>query len=109
VAGIGRATALPFAGEGAKLSIADMPEDGGRPTVHLLKEKGGEAIFVKIEPLSHLRKMLLSPLILLTTAACAGTMERTWTKVPTLVFVPQRTTHEYRRHARRLISGIAPY
>jgi NAD(P)-dependent dehydrogenase (short-subunit alcohol dehydrogenase family) len=87
VAGIGSATALTFAREGAKLIMADMHGDGGRPTGHLLKENGGEAIFVKIEPHSSLRKMLLSPLIFLTTAACAGTMERTWTKVPAFVFV----------------------
>ena len=32
--GIGRATALTFAREGAKLIIADMNEDGGQQTVH---------------------------------------------------------------------------
>ena len=35
----------------------------------------------------HHSKMLLSLLLLLTTAACAGSMERTWTKIPALVFV----------------------
>jgi NAD(P)-dependent dehydrogenase (short-subunit alcohol dehydrogenase family) len=45
--GIGRATALTFAREGAKLVIADMNEEGGQQTVHLITEKGGEAIFVK--------------------------------------------------------------
>src|SRR2546426_5771120 len=43
--GIGRATALTFAREGAKLVIADMNEDGGQQTVHLITEKSGEAIF----------------------------------------------------------------
>ena len=33
--GIGRATALTFAREGAKLVIADMNEEGGQQTVHL--------------------------------------------------------------------------
>ena len=47
--GIGRATALAFAREGAKLIIADMNEDGGHQTVHLITEKGGEAIFVKTD------------------------------------------------------------
>jgi len=47
--GIGRATALTFAREGAKLVIADMNEDGGQQTVHLITEKGGEAIFVKTD------------------------------------------------------------
>ncbi len=32
--GIGRATALAFAREGAKLVIADMNEEGGQQTVH---------------------------------------------------------------------------
>ena len=44
--GIGRATALVFAREGAKLVIADMDEDGGRQTVHSITEQGGEAVFV---------------------------------------------------------------
>ena len=47
--GIGRATALTFAREGAKLVIADMNEDGGQQTVHLITEKGGEATFVKTD------------------------------------------------------------
>src|SRR6266850_1405257 len=47
--GIGRATALTFAREGAKLVIADMNEDGGQQTVHMITEKGGEAIFVRTD------------------------------------------------------------
>jgi NAD(P)-dependent dehydrogenase (short-subunit alcohol dehydrogenase family) len=44
--GIGRATALTFAREGARLIIADMNVDGGQQTVHLITENGGEAVFV---------------------------------------------------------------
>jgi NAD(P)-dependent dehydrogenase (short-subunit alcohol dehydrogenase family) len=47
--GIGRATALTFAREGAKLVVADMNEEGGQQTIHLIMEKGGEAIFVKTD------------------------------------------------------------
>ena len=47
--GIGRATALTFAREGAKLIIADMNEDGGQQTVHMITENGGEAIFVRTD------------------------------------------------------------
>src|SRR6266699_6797246 len=47
--GIGRATALTFAREGAKLVIADMNEDGGHQTVHMITENGGAAIFVKTD------------------------------------------------------------
>jgi len=47
--GIGRATALTFAREGAKLVIADMNEEGGQQTVHMITENGGEAIFVQVD------------------------------------------------------------
>ncbi len=47
--GIGRATALTFAREGAKLIIADLNEDGGQQTVHMIAEHGGEATFVQVD------------------------------------------------------------
>ena len=47
--GIGRATALTFAREGAKLILADMNEDGGQQTVHMITENGGEATFVQVD------------------------------------------------------------
>lgn len=47
--GIGRATALTFAREGAKLVIADMQEDCGRQTAHMISENGGEATFVQVD------------------------------------------------------------
>jgi NAD(P)-dependent dehydrogenase (short-subunit alcohol dehydrogenase family) len=47
--GIGRATAFAFAREGAKLIIADMQEDGGHQTVHMITEQGGEAIFIQVD------------------------------------------------------------
>ena len=48
-AGIGRATALFFAKEGAEVVVADCdPEEGAR-TVRLIKENGGVAIFVQVD------------------------------------------------------------
>ena len=47
--GIGRATALTFAREGAKLVIADMNDNGGQQTVHMITESGGEATFVPVD------------------------------------------------------------
>ncbi len=46
--GIGRATALAFAREGAKLVIADMNAEGGEQTVHMITENGGAATFVQV-------------------------------------------------------------
>jgi NAD(P)-dependent dehydrogenase (short-subunit alcohol dehydrogenase family) len=47
--GIGRATALAFAKEGAKVVIADIVVAGGEETVRIIKGAGGEAIFVKTD------------------------------------------------------------
>jgi NAD(P)-dependent dehydrogenase (short-subunit alcohol dehydrogenase family) len=47
--GIGRATALVFAREGAKVVVADVVVDGGEETVRQIKAAGGEAIFVKAD------------------------------------------------------------
>src|SRR5215831_15667017 len=47
--GIGRATALTFAREGAKLVIADINEEGGQQTVHMITEHGKKAIFVRTD------------------------------------------------------------
>jgi NAD(P)-dependent dehydrogenase (short-subunit alcohol dehydrogenase family) len=47
--GIGRATALAFMREGARLMIADINEAGGRETVDLVVKGGGEALFTKAD------------------------------------------------------------
>jgi NAD(P)-dependent dehydrogenase (short-subunit alcohol dehydrogenase family) len=47
--GIGRATSLAFANEGAKVVIDDINVKGGEETVRLIKEAGGEAVFVKAD------------------------------------------------------------
>lgn len=47
--GIGRATALAFSREGAKVVIADVLVEGGEETVGMIKGAGGEAMFVKTD------------------------------------------------------------
>jgi NAD(P)-dependent dehydrogenase (short-subunit alcohol dehydrogenase family) len=41
--GIGRATAILFAREGAKVCVSDIVDDGGKTTVDMIKAEGGEA------------------------------------------------------------------
>ena len=44
--GIGRASALAFAREGARLVVADVDVEGGQRTCRLIEQAGGEAVFV---------------------------------------------------------------
>lgn len=47
--GIGKAISLLYAKEGAKIVVSDIDDRGGNETVSEVKEKGGEAIFVKAD------------------------------------------------------------
>src|SRR6266487_5664459 len=47
--GIGRASALKFAHEGAKVIVSDIVAEGGNETVRLIREAGREATFVKTD------------------------------------------------------------
>ena len=47
--GIGKAIALLFAKEGAKVIVSDMNEIGGNQTIYEIKQSGGEAIFVQAD------------------------------------------------------------
>jgi len=47
--GIGRAIAVLFAEEGARVAVADVNADGGRETVREIEGAGGEAFFLKTD------------------------------------------------------------
>ena len=47
--GIGRATALLFAREGAAVAVADLDEAGGQAIAHKIVREGGQAIFVRCD------------------------------------------------------------
>lgn len=47
--GIGRASAQLFARHGAKVAVVDMQVDGGEETVELIRQAGGEAIFIRTD------------------------------------------------------------
>lgn len=47
--GIGRATALLYAAQGAKVVISDVDEKGGNESVQEIKSRDGDAIFVKTD------------------------------------------------------------
>ena len=47
--GMGRVASTLFAGEGARVVVADWSEDGGRETVAAIEAGGGQAAFVKVD------------------------------------------------------------
>lgn len=47
--GIGKASALAFAREGAKVVVADIVVDAGEQTANAIMESGGEATFIKAD------------------------------------------------------------
>ena len=47
--GIGRASALTFAREGAKVAVADKLVDGGQETVRMVEAAGGTASFIEVD------------------------------------------------------------
>ena len=47
--GIGRATAIAFSRQGAKVVAADVATEGGEETVGIIQDSGGDAIFVKAD------------------------------------------------------------
>ena len=50
--GIGRSVAILYAAEGANTVVSDIHEDEGEETVELIKQKGGEACFVRADSAS---------------------------------------------------------
>jgi meso-butanediol dehydrogenase / (S,S)-butanediol dehydrogenase / diacetyl reductase len=94
--GIGRAAAILFAEEGARLVLADQDEEGGETTAECIRRQGGEAIFVKTnliaaDQVEYLVKMSLTTFsqinILYNNAAInhfaniVDTQEYDWDKV----------------------------
>ncbi len=47
--GIGRASCMAFAAEGAKVVVVDISIDGGEQTASRVRQNGGEAIFVRAD------------------------------------------------------------
>ena len=47
--GIGRATVLTFARQGARVVVADIAVKGGKETVRLVEDAGGEAVFIEAD------------------------------------------------------------
>jgi NAD(P)-dependent dehydrogenase (short-subunit alcohol dehydrogenase family) len=47
--GIGRAAAIAFAREGARVAVCDKAEDGARSTVETINQQGGQSISIAVD------------------------------------------------------------
>ena len=94
--GIGRAAALVFAREGAKIILADVVVEGGQETVQMVREAGGSATF--IEDARRVRKMFGGGMRQAGIIAAAGLVALDET-LPLLA--------EDNRRAHELASGLA--
>ena len=47
--GFGRAGAMTFAREGAKVAVADMNAETGNAVVKAIRDAGGEAVFIRAD------------------------------------------------------------
>ena len=47
--GIGRATALAFARQGAHVAVADIDQQGGHDTTRMIDDLGGQAIAIRCD------------------------------------------------------------
>jgi NAD(P)-dependent dehydrogenase (short-subunit alcohol dehydrogenase family) len=58
--GIGRASAILFAEEGANVVVVDIAPKGGKETVEMIRHKAGEAIFVEadVSKAADVKKMI---------------------------------------------------
>ena len=69
--GIGRATSVAMARNGAKVAVADVNEEGGRETVDAIEKAGGEAIFVRADVTSGTDVQAM----IRTTVECFGRLD----------------------------------
>jgi NAD(P)-dependent dehydrogenase (short-subunit alcohol dehydrogenase family) len=71
--GIGRASALAFAKEGARVMVVDLSVDGGETTVKMIRKAGGEADFDKtdVSKTADVQKMVEKTVALYGRLDCA--------------------------------------
>lgn len=79
--GIGRATAVLLAKEGAKVAVVNRVPAGGRKTVRMINEAGGEAIFIKANVSKSAEVQRMIETTVGTYAPAVHTTEKDWDSI----------------------------
>jgi len=61
--GIGKATALRFAGEGAIIAVVDFNEQTGQAAAEEIQAQGGQALFIKADVAKHDQALQMAQIV----------------------------------------------
>ena len=102
--GIGRASALRFAAEGARVVVADWKPDGGRETVARIQATGGVALFVEtdVSQEEDVRRMVA------TAVEAYGRLDILFNNAAVQVFgtIPETPTSDWQRVLDVNLKGV---
>lgn len=102
--GIGRAIALRFTSEGARVAVVDWNAQGGEETVRLVQENGDEAIFIEadVSQEDDVRRMVE------TTVASFGRVDILCNNAAVQVFgtIPDTSTADWHRVMDINLKGV---
>lgn len=99
--GIGREAAFLFAERGARVVAADLAEDGGERTAETIRERGGEAVFVRTDVTSPGEVAAMVE----ATVASFGGIDCAVNSAGTATFVRTRT-HEFTEEEWRRVIDV---
>jgi NAD(P)-dependent dehydrogenase (short-subunit alcohol dehydrogenase family) len=102
--GIGRASAIRFAAEGARVVVVDWKPDGGRETVARIQADGGEALFVEadVSQEADVQRMVV------TAVEAYGRLDILFNNAAVQVFgtIPETSTRDWQRVLDVNLKGV---
>ena len=99
--GIGRESALLFAARGARVVVADVATDGGEQTAATIRERGGEAVFVRTD----VTRADEAGVMVETAVSAFGRLDCAVNSAGTATFVRTRT-HEFTEEEWRRVIDV---
>jgi NAD(P)-dependent dehydrogenase (short-subunit alcohol dehydrogenase family) len=104
--GIGRATAIAFAREGAKVIVSGRREDDGNATVALIEELDGEAMFIKTDVTNEADVAALVETTLSTYGRLDVAFNNAGVGETTSAWIHEKTVEEFHRVMATNVLGV---